>query len=140
MTTGVEPIQEVRRSAIPMLAVGDAARAIEFYKKAFGAIESVERIVDPSGKIGHAEVMIAGAQIMIADEFPEHNRSPQTLGGTSVIILVFVEDVDALARQAITAGAKVLRPVKDEPFGRRCKLEDPFGHVWMFITPRMGRQ
>lgn len=138
MIRRAKPILEGYRGATPMLAVRDAANAIEFYKKAFGATESRERIVDPSGKIGHAEIAIAGARIMIADELPEHNRSPQSLGGTSVIIHLYVQDVDALAKQATVAGVKVLRPVKDEPYGRVCKFEDPFGHVWMFTTPPVG--
>ncbi len=111
----------------------DAGRALEFYAKAFGAKEVSERI-PWEGKIGHAELEIEGALVMLGDEFPAYNKSPKTLGGTSVIIHVDVENVDAFFARAVEAGAKVLQPIKDEPWGRICKLEDPFGHTWFFNT------
>jgi len=120
--------------AIPYLAVHNAEEALEFYAKAFGAKEISERI-PWEGKIGHAEVEIEGARLMLADEFPAYNRSPKTLGGTSVAIHVDVKDVDRFFARAVEAGAKVLQPIKDEPYGRICKLEDPFGHAWFFSTP-----
>jgi PhnB protein len=120
--------------AIPYLAVHDAERALEFYAKAFGAREVSERI-PWEGKIGHAELEIEGARVMLADEFSAYNKSPKTLGGTSVAIHVDVKDVDGLFARAVEAGAKVLQPIKDEPYGRICKLEDPFGHTWFFRTP-----
>jgi len=122
------------RRAIPYLAVHDAEQALEFYAKAFGAREVSERILW-EGKIGHAELEIEGARVMLADEFPAYNKSPKTLGGTSVAIHVDVKDVDGFFARAVEAGAKVLQPIKDEPYGRICKLEDPFGHAWFFSTP-----
>jgi PhnB protein len=90
----------------------------------------------PDGKVGHAELRIGDAPIMLADEFPEINfRSPQSIGGTPVNILVYVNDVDALVDQATAAGAKLLRPVADQLYGGRVgMLEDPFGHSWSFAT------
>jgi PhnB protein len=119
--------------AIPYLSVHDAKSALEFYAKAFGAQEVSERI-PWEGRVGHAEFEIEGARIMLADEFPEYNKSPKTLGGTSVSIHVNVKDVDATFEKAIKAGAKVLQPLKNESYGRICKLEDPFGHTWFFNT------
>lgn len=135
MTGKVKPIPEEYRGATPYLSVKEAARAIEFYKKAFGARE-VMRMPQPDGKIGHAEVRIGDAPIMLADEFPEMNfRSPQSIGGTPVNILVYVQDVDALVKQAEAAGAKVLRRPADQFYGdRMATLEDPFGHSWSFAT------
>lgn len=135
MNRKANPIPEEYRGATPYLSVKDAARAIEFYKKAFGARE-VMRMPQPDGKIGHAELRIGAAPIMLADEFPEMNfRSPQSLGGTPVNILVYVNDVDALVSQAVTAGAKLSRPVADQFYGDRVGvLEDPFGHSWSFAT------
>jgi PhnB protein len=126
-------MNKTRNRAVPALAVHDAKRALEFYSKAFGAKEVSERI-SWEGKIGHAEFEIEGARVMLADEFPVYNKSPKTLGGTSVIIHVDVEDVDSFFARAVEAGAKVLQPIKNEPYGRICKLEDPFGHAWFFNT------
>ena len=136
MTTKVNPIPEGFHTVRPYLCVKDAARAIEFYKKAFGATE-VMRLVDPTnGKIGHAQIQIGASMVMLADEFPELGiLSPQSLGGSPVSISLFVEDVDALASQAIAAGAKVLGPVADQFWGERSgKFEDPFGHIWLIQT------
>ncbi len=130
---------KTRNRAVPALAVHDARSALEFYAKAFGAKEVSERI-SWEGKIGHAELEIEGARVMLADEFPAYNKSPKTLGGTSVIIHVDVEDVDAFFTRAVEAGAKVLQPIKDEPYGRICKLEDPFGHTWFFNTSATARR
>lgn len=127
--------QTTKSTATPYLCIRGAAEAIAFYEKAFGAIE-LYRLAEPSGRIGHAEVRIGEAQIMLADEYPEYGvLSPQSLGGSPVSIHIYVDDVDALFQQAVTAGAKVLRPVTDEFYGdRNTKLEDPFGHVWFFAT------
>ena len=122
-----------RNNAIPALAVHDGEQALEFYARAFGAREVSQRI-PWEGKIGHVEFEIEGARLMLADEFPEYNRSPKTLGGTPVSIHVDVRDVDALFARAVEAGARVLQQIKDEPYGRICKLEDPFGHTWFFNT------
>ena len=131
----VKPIPIGYHTVTPYLIVKDAAIAIEFYKNAFDARE-VMRLADPSGKVGHAEIRIGDSPIMLADEFPEMGiRGPQSLGGSPVSILLYVEDVDARARQAIAAGAKVLRPVKDQFYGDRSgTFSDPFGHVWTIAT------
>lgn len=139
MTSRAEPSPEVFHAVTPNLSIKDAAAALEFYKKAFGATELM-RLMQPDGRVGHAEIKIGEALIMIADEFPEMPelgglRSPQALGGTSVLIHVYVEDVDSFASQAIAAGATALSPVKDQFYGNRnVRLGDPFGHVWMFAT------
>src|SRR6266852_5339528 len=99
-----KPIPEGYHTATPYLIIKDAAKAIEFYKKAFGAAEMV-RMTQPDGRVGHAEIKIGDSPIMLADEFPEMGaRSPQSLGGSPVSILLYVQDVDALTSQAITAG------------------------------------
>jgi PhnB protein len=131
----VKPIPEGYHSATPYLIVKDAARAIEFYKRAFGATELL-RMAAPGGKIGHAEIKIGDSPIMLADEVPGMGAlSPESLGGTPVSILLYVEDVDAVFNQAIAAGAKVQRPVKDQFYGDRTGgVTDPFGHVWYVAT------
>jgi PhnB protein len=120
---------------IPYLHVKGAARAIEFYRQAFGATE-VLRLAEPDGRIGHAEIQIEGARIMLADEYPEHGiLGPQSLGGTSVGLHLTVPDVDALAERAVAAGATLAKPIRDEFYGERGgKLVDPFGHVWQVMT------
>jgi PhnB protein len=135
MPAKVKAIPEEYRGATPYLCVRDGARAIDFYKKAFGARE-VMRIPMAGDKIGHAELRVGDAPFMLADEFPEMNfRSPQALGGSPVNILIYVDDVDALAKRAEAAGAKVLRPPADQFYGdRMTTLEDPYGHSWSFAT------
>ena len=135
MASEVKPIPDGCEGAAPYLCVNDASAAIEFYKKAFGAME-VYRLTEPSGKIGHAEIRIGRAVIMLADEYLEYgHRSPQLLGGTPVKIHIYVEDADTVVSKAYDAGAKILQPVKDEFYGDRGgKLEDPFGHVWLIAT------
>ncbi len=135
MTSTVKPIPEGYHTATPYLIVKDAASAIEFYKKAFGATELM-RMAGPSGKVMHAEIKIGNSPIMLADEVPEMGfRSPQALGGSPVSILLYVEDVDAVFSQAVAAGAKVERPVKDQFYGDRSGgVTDPFGHVWHIAT------
>lgn len=130
-----KPIPEGYHTATPYLIVKGAAEAIEFYKKAFGARELM-RFADPSGKVGHAEIKIGNSPIMLADEYPDMGyRGPQSLGGSAVSILLYVEDVDRLFAQAIAAGGKVDRPVKDQFYGDRSgTLKDPFGHVWTIAT------
>ena len=128
------PIPAGYEHSTPYLVCKNAAQAIEFYKKAFGATE-LYRIPMPDGKVGHAEIKIAGATIMVSDEFPEHGQSPTTLGGTTVSILVYVTDVDAFAERAVAAGATLAQPVKDQFYGdRSCRLHDPSGHNWSFAT------
>src|ERR1700722_11827422 len=123
------------RGATPYLCCRHAADAIRVYATAFGATEGY-RLADPSGKVGHAEIRIGEAVIMLSDEFPELGvRCPLALGGTAVTLHVYVDDVDALARRAIEAGAKVLRPLENQFYGdRTVKLEDPFGHAWIFAS------
>jgi PhnB protein len=134
MNQRVNPIPDGYRSAIPMLAYSDAAKAIEFYRKAFGATE-VNRLTDDKGKVAHCEMRIGEAQIMIADEYPGENVTPQQLGGAAVIIHLFVEDVDALFARATAEGATILRPLNDQFTGNRNgKLRDPFGYVWLIQT------
>lgn len=135
MTTKVNPIPEGFHTVTPYLCVKDAARAIEFYKKAFGATE-VMRLAEPSGRIGHAELRIGDSPVMLADEFPEMGfLSPESLGGSPVRINLFVEDVDALTSQAIAAGAKVQQSVADQFYGERSgTIMDPFGHIWLIST------
>jgi PhnB protein len=110
-----------------------AADAIEFYKRAFGAEERY-RIPWEGGKIGHAEITIGETVIMLSDEFPEFGvRSPLTLGGNSCSLSAEVQDVDAAFQRAIDAGARMERPIKDEPYGRGGWLIDPFGHRWHLL-------
>ena len=131
----VKPIPEGYHSITPYLIVNGAANALDFYKQAFGAQE-LFKMADPSGKIGHAEIKIGDSPIMLADEFPEMGfRGPQTLGGSTVSILLYVEDVDEVFNRAIAAGGTLLKPLKDEFYGDRSgTLTDPFGHVWTVAT------
>jgi PhnB protein len=131
----VKPIPDGYHTITPYLSVSGAARAIEFYKTAFGA-EELFRMADPNGKVGHAELQIGDSRLMLAEEFPEMNfRSPESIGGSPVLICLYVEDVDALAARAIAAGAKVVRPVKDQFYGDRSgTFADPFGHIWSIST------
>jgi PhnB protein len=135
MPSKAKPIPDGFHGATPYMCVADAAKAIEFYKQAFGATE-VMRLAEPSGKIGHAELKIGEALIMLADEYPEFgHRSPKTLGGSPISIHLYVEDVDALAARAVAAGATLLRPVADQFYGdRAASLQDPFGHRWSIAT------
>ena len=135
MTSSVRPIPEGYHSVTPYLAVDGAAAAIEFYKTAFGATE-VMRMPAPGGKVGHAEIRIGDSRIMLADEYPDMGfRSPRAYGGSPVGLHLYVEDVDAVARQAVAAGAREVKPVKDQFYGDRTgSFEDPFGHVWHIAT------
>jgi PhnB protein len=131
----VKPIPDGYHTATPYLYIREAAAALDFYKKAFGAVEMF-RMPGPGGRIMHAEIRVGNSMIMLADEFPEMGaRSPQTLGGVSSSIMLYVEDVDACFAQAVAAGGKVQRPVKDQFYGDRSgTLEDPYGHVWTIGT------
>lgn len=122
-------------SATPYLIVDGAARAIDFYTRAFGAKELM-RVPAPGGRIGHAEIKIGDSVIMLADEHPEiQARGPQHYGGSPVSILLYVDDVDALYKQAIAAGGTETRPVADQFYGDRSgTLKDPFGHSWHLST------
>jgi len=131
----VKPIPEGYHSMTPYLCVKGAADAIEFYKKAFGAKELL-RMPAPGGKVGHAEIQIGDSRVMLADEFPEMGFvSPQSVGGTPVMMHLYVEDVDATVPKAVAAGAKVTREVADQYYGDRGgQVEDPFGHKWYVAT------
>ena len=131
----VKPIPDGHPAVSPYLIVNGAASALAFYGKAFGATERF-RHSGPDGRIGHAEITIGDSVIMLADEHPEVGaRGPGAYGGSPVMLHVYVEDVDAIARQAIAAGAKVVRPVQDQFYGDRSgSFEDPFGHVWHVAT------
>jgi PhnB protein len=130
-----KPIPEGYHSVTPYLIVKGAARALEFYKKAFNATE-LYRLDGPGGSIGHAELQIGNSRLMLADEFPDMGaRGPETLGGSPVGLCIYVEDVDALFKQALAAGGKEERPVKDQFYGDRSgTLRDPFGHQWTIAT------
>ncbi|MEQ1860326.1 MAG: VOC family protein [Chthoniobacteraceae bacterium] len=119
----------------PYLIITDAARALDFYATAFGATERM-RMQMPDGKVGHAEIEIAGGIIMIADEFPQMGcRSPKTIGGSPVTIHLYVPDVDALTARAGAAGATLDQPPENQFYGdRTARVTDPFGHVWHFAT------
>lgn len=135
MTDSVKPIPDGYHAIIPYLTVNNAAEAIEFYKKAFGATERV-RVPGFDGKVGHAEILIGGHAIMITDEFPYlEARSPQALGGTTMGIHLYVEDVDAAFKQAVDAGCRVVFPIEDQFCGNRsCGIADPYGHNWYIAT------
>jgi PhnB protein len=124
-------------AAIPYLMIRGAADALDFYKKAFGAEETM-RFPMPDGKIGHAEISIEGAPVYLADESPQAGmQSPQQIGGTSVTVCIHVQDVDTFAKQAEAGGAKVRRPLADQFYGERTvDFLDPFGHMWHFSTVR----
>ena len=131
----VKPIPEGYRSVTPYLAVKQAADAIEFYRRAFGAKERM-RMPGPDGKIGHAELEIGNSVIMLADEHPDMDfRGPASIGGTSVTLHLYVPDVDASFSKATAAGAKPVRAVEDQFYGDRAgSVRDPFGHVWHIAT------
>jgi PhnB protein len=135
MSSSVRPIPEGYHSITPYLIVSDATGAIAFYKQAFGAAE-VMRMPAPDGKIGHAELRIGDSKIMLADEFPDMGaRGPKAFGGSPVSLHLYVEDVDATAKRALAAGAKEVRPIKDQFYGDRLgTVEDPFGHHWHIST------
>ena len=133
----IEPIPAGYHSVTPYLMVRDAARAMAFYRDAFGATE-VMRFAGPDGRIAHAEVKIGDSHVMLADELPDQGFvGPQTLGGAGVSLMLYVNDVDATFAKALAAGAKVRRPVADQFYGDRMgTLVDPYGHVWSIGTHR----
>jgi PhnB protein len=131
----VNPIPKGFRSVTPYLTLNDAAHALDFYKRAFGA-EVLVRMDGPGGKIGHAEIKIGDSIIMLGDEMPGSGaRSPQSLGGTTGGVMLYVENADAVFNQAVAAGAQVEAPLADMFWGDRYgKLKDPFGHSWSVAT------
>jgi PhnB protein len=136
MKTPVKAIPAGFHTLTPYLSIRGAARAIDFYKRAFGATERF-RMPGPDGKtVGHAEIVIGNSIIMLADEFPEFgNTSPETLKGTPVLFALYVEDADASYKRAVEAGATVIRPIADQFYGDRAgTVQDPFGHKWTLMT------
>ncbi|HET6668668.1 MAG TPA: VOC family protein [Pyrinomonadaceae bacterium] len=131
----VNPIPEGYHSVTPYLSIKGAAAAIDYYKEAFGATE-LFRMAGPDGKIGHAEIKIGNSPIMLADEFPEMEFvSPQTLGGSPIGLMIYVDDVDTMFQRAISKGAKEIKPLENQFYGDRSgTLKDPFGHVWTVAT------
>jgi PhnB protein len=131
----VQPIPEGYHTVAPYLAVDNAAEAIDYYKRAFGANERV-RMEAPGGGIGHAEVEIGDSVVMLSDPFPQAStKPPKELGGSSVSVFLYVEDVDAVVKQAVDAGATVLMEVADQFWGDRFgTVQDPFGHTWSIAT------
>lgn len=134
MSEKVDPIPQGYEGVTPYLICKNAEAAIDFYSRAFGAKE-LFRIGGP-GMVGHAELKIGNAIIMMADEFPDSGAvSPETVGGTPVHLMIYVEDVDAFTEKAVSEGLEVLRPVQDQFYGDRSgQFKDPFGHVWAFAT------
>jgi PhnB protein len=131
----IKPIPEGYHTATPYLVVDDAARAIEYYVKAFGAKE-LGRMEAPDGKIGHAELELGDSRIMLSDPFPQAStQPPKQLGGTTASVFMYVENVDAVVKQAVDAGATVTMEVADQFWGDRFgTITDPFGHVWSIAT------
>lgn len=131
----VQAIPTEYAGVTPYLYVEGAAEAIAFYKEAFGAVET-GRMTGPDGRIGHAEVRIHGAPIMLSEQHPGMGAlSPKAIGGTPLCLMFYVEDVDAVFARAVAAGASVQRPVADQFYGDRAgSIVDPFGHVWHIAT------
>jgi PhnB protein len=130
-----KPIPDGYPQVTPYLCVDDAKAAIEFYSRVLGAEERMH-MPGPDGKIGHAELQLGESLIMLSDEFPEMGvRAPKAVGGTPVMISVYVEDADAVFGAAVAAGATALRPVENQFYGDRTgQFEDPFGHRWSVAT------
>jgi PhnB protein len=130
-----KPIPEGYNTLTPYLAVDDAAQAMEYYKKAFGAKERM-RMAGPDGKIAHAELEIGDSLVMLSDPFPQATtKPPKELGGTSGSVFMYVEDVDATVKQAVDEGATITMEVSDQFWGDRFgSITDPFGHSWSIAT------
>jgi PhnB protein len=138
MTSKVKPVPDGYHTVTPYISIRGASEAIEFYKRAFGAME-LYRMPMPDGKVGHAELQIGDSRIMLADEFPEMPdavaQSPASLGGTTFGFNVYIPDVDARFQTAVDAGATVRRPVQNQFYcDRSGVLQDPFGHIWTLST------
>ena len=131
----VKPIPDGYHSVTPYLIVNNGVKALEYYKQAFGATELM-RMDGPDGKLGHAEIKIGDSPVMLADENPQWNaKSPTSYGGTPVSLMIYVDDCDAVFKQAIAAGGKELKGLQDQFYGDRSgTLSDPFGHCWTVAT------
>ena len=131
----VNPVAEGYRTLTPQITVKNAAKAIEFYKKALGAEQIGEACAMPDGKVGHAVLKIGDSKLMLNDEFPEMGAVAPQGKTASASIYVYVADVDAVFKAAVAAGAKVVKPVADQFWGdRQGTLQDPFGHQWSLAT------
>lgn len=135
MAKKVNPIPAGYHSVTPYLICKDAAKAIDFYKEIFGAIEAF-RMDQDDGRVGHAELRLGDSRIMVSDEFPEMDIcGPKSPGNTGVSLYHYVDDVDAVVDKAVTMGARLKYPVKDQFYGDRSgTVEDPFGHIWHVST------
>ena len=135
MSKAVKPIPDGYHVVTPYLRIRGAAKAIDWYKNVFGATEFV-RMPEGPDRIGHAELRIGDSVVMLSDEYPNMGVvSPQTLGGCTAALLLYVQDADAILARAVAAGAKVTVPMQDMFYGdRSCRIEDPFGHAWMIST------
>lgn len=131
----VRPVPDGYHTVTPYLIVNGGGKALDFYARAFGAVER-DRMQDSTGKVRHAELTVGTSRIMLADEHPEVDAlSPTTVGGTPISLHLYVEDVDAVVARAVAAGAKLIRPVADQFYGDRVGgVVDPFGHRWFIAT------
>jgi PhnB protein len=131
----VKHVPDGYHTATPYLILAGASEAIEYYKKVFGATE-LYRLEGPDGKVGHAEIQIGDSRLMMADEHPQMgHKSPRSLNGTPVSIVLYVKDCDAVFKKAVAAGGKVQMELKDQFYGDRSgTLQDPYGHVWTIST------
>lgn len=131
----VKPVPDGYHTVTPYLACSDAAQAIAFYKKAFGAKELL-RIPGPGGKIGHAELRIGDSRVMLADEYRDMDfLGPLSRGGSAVHLHIYMPNADKVVERAVEAGAKVVQPLEDKFYGDRTgSVQDPFGHVWHIAT------
>lgn len=131
----VKPVPDGYHTVTPYLACADAAQAIAFYKKAFGAKELL-RVPGPGGKIGHAELRIGDSRVMLADEYREMDfLGPLSRGGSAVHLHIYMPNADKVVERAVEAGAKVVQPLEDKFYGDRTgSVQDPFGHVWHIAT------
>jgi PhnB protein len=134
MQNKVKAVPDGYHTATPYLIISGAAKALDYYERAFGAKETLR--LEHQGKIGHAEFKLGDSIIMLADEYPEMgHRSPKTIGGTPVSIMLYVDDVDTFVDKAVSGGATLRQPVEDKFYGDRSgTIEDPFGHVWHIAT------
>lgn len=135
MSASVKPIPEGYHSITPYLIIRGAAKALDFYQRAFKAVE-LFRMLAPDGRIGHAEIKIGDSIIMLADEHPEMGaKGPESCGGSPVRLMLYVENVDSIFAQAVEAGAMIERPLADQFYGDRTGgLTDPYGHIWYLAT------
>jgi PhnB protein len=131
----VKAIPEGKHTVTPLLGIRNAVKALDFYKKALGAVE-LNRMLMPDGSLGHAEIRVGDSVIMLGEECVEHGcNSPESLGGSPVTLYLYVKDVDAVFNKALDAGAKELMPLMDQFWGDRTgQFEDPFGHIWWVAT------